>query len=54
MEPLTGHLNWMKNPYIDDLTTPAFGRWWFFHTIAVLDLWAVNRNLNKIVVPNPR
>ena len=23
-EPLTGHLNWMKNPYIDDLTTPAF------------------------------
>lgn len=44
MEPLTGHLNWMKNPYIDDLTTPAFGRWWFFHTIfAVSRWWAVNR-----------
>ena len=40
----TGHLNWMKNPYIDDLTTPAFGRWWFFHTIfAVSRWWAVNR-----------
>ena len=30
--------------YIDDLTTPAFGRWWFFHTIfAVSRWWAVNR-----------
>ena len=42
------------NPISDDLTTPAFGRWWFFHTIfAVSRWWAVNRT-GKIVVPNPR
>jgi hypothetical protein len=44
----------MKNPYIDDLTTPAFWPVVVFHTIfAVSRWWAVNRT-GKIVVPNPR
>ena len=38
----------------EDIASPAFGRWWFFHTIfAVSRWWAVNRT-GKIVVPNPR